>query len=123
MTAIEGPLSTRRELRRAVREFGQSLGADAETVASALVDLNVRGTPRSPYRCAIARYFQVIVGSEPTVTGIRVTDSRLHLGRSRLRLPLTVRLPKAVTEFIRAFDSNCYPHLVDRRQVRAIAPR
>ena len=105
---------TRRDLRKAVRELLGSLGSDPGAIASSLTRLQVRGTPKSLNGCAMARYLQVVIGSEPTITHITISRRAAHLSRSGRHLDLTLKLPEAVSTFIASFDSGCYPQLLDR---------
>ena len=101
----------RRDLRHAIRGFGGSLGQTPAAVASRLKSWDVRGTPRDSNGCAIARCLRAIIGADPSVANIWVTDRRVHVKRSGSRVPIIVKLPKPVCSFIRAFDSGCYAEL------------
>jgi hypothetical protein len=91
-----------------------SLGSDPVAIASSLTRLQVHGTPKSLNGCALARYLQVVIGSEPTITRISISRRAAHLSRSGRHFDLTLKLPPAVSTFIAAFDSGAYPELVDR---------
>jgi hypothetical protein len=114
MPRTDGAVRSRRDLRRAVEGFVVSLGSSPGAIATTLASLEVRGTPKSAGGCAIARYLQVMIGSEPTVTKVAVFNRNIQVSRSGRRLDLTISAPDAVTRFIRAFDSGCYPQLLDR---------
>jgi hypothetical protein len=111
----------RRDLRRAVKSLMDSLGPSPSEVASSLADAQVVGVPRHPTSCPIARYLSAVVGSEPSVLSIWVYGSSARLdcgGRFRV---VRIRLPEPVSTFIRAFDSGCYPRLIDRTRLPAVA--
>jgi hypothetical protein len=101
----------RRGLRHSIRGFGDSLGPTPAAVASKLKSWDVRGTPRDSNGCAIARCLRVIIGADPSIAHVWVTDRRVYVKRSGGRVPIIVKLPKPVCSFIRAFDSGCYPEL------------
>lgn len=105
-------MSTRRALRRSIEGFANTLGPTAAAVAGTLTQWGVRGLPKDSTQCALARCLWVMVGSEPSVINIAVTDRSIHVKRSPGHLPLIVGLPKPIRTFIRAFDSGCYPELV-----------
>ena len=105
-------LRDRRDLRHSVRGLSDSLGPTADAVASRLRSRDVRGTPRDSNRCAIAGCLRAIIGAEPSVARLWVTDRRVHVERSGSRVPISVNLPEPARVFIRAFDSGCYPELL-----------
>jgi hypothetical protein len=113
--------SQRRDLRRAVRSLMESLGPSPSEVASSLADAQVVGVPRHPTSCAIARYLSAVVGSEPSVLSIWVYGSSVRLDCGSRSLALRVRVPEPVSTFIGAFDSGCYPRLIDRSRLPARA--
>ena len=114
MTRTDGALRSRRDLRQTVEAFVGSLGSSPGAIATTLASLEVRGTPKSASGCAIARYLQVMIGSEPTVTKVAVFNRNIQVSRSGRRLNLTISAPDPIARFIRAFDSGCYPQLVDQ---------
>jgi hypothetical protein len=114
MASIEGAGRSRRDLRQALEAFVGSLGSSPGAIATTLASLEVRGTPKSASGCAIARYLQVTIGSEPTVTKVAVFNRSIQVSRSGRRLNLTINAPDAITRFIRAFDSGSYPQLLDQ---------
>jgi hypothetical protein len=114
MATTNDTVLTRRDLRRAVRDLVGSLGSNPGAIASSLIRMQVRGTPKSLNDCALARYLQVVIGSEPTITRISVSRRAAHVSRSGRHFDLTFKLPPSVSTFIAAFDSGGYPELVDR---------
>jgi hypothetical protein len=100
-------------LRRSIRQLTQSLGSSPDAVAANLVALHAHGIPSNSSECAIARYLRAIVGTDMAVADLAVSDRRVHVSRAQRHLPMTVRLPTAITKFIRAFDGGGYPELVE----------
>jgi hypothetical protein len=113
MTCIDGAMDTRRAIRRSVRNFGQSLGPTPQAVASTLDRWSVRGVPKDPGGCAIARCLQAILMTEEAVKEVSVGDRTIRVTRRRGRFPVIIRMPKPVWQFVWAFDVGCYPELVD----------
>jgi hypothetical protein len=113
--------SKRRHLRREVKSLMESLGPSPSEVASNLADAQVVGVPRHPTSCAMARYLSAVVGAEPSVVSVWVYGSSARLDCGGRFLAVRVRLPEPVSTFIRAFDSGCYPRLIDRTRVPAAA--
>jgi hypothetical protein len=103
----------RRSLRRSLEELVQGFGTTADGVADSLSALGVRGTPGDVTGCAIARYMQAVVGAEPSVSEVMVSEHKLRVTRKWGRFPITVNLPRAVTAFVRDFDAGSYPQLVE----------
>jgi hypothetical protein len=103
----------RRSLRRSLEELVQGFGTTAEGVADSLSAFGVRGTPGDVTGCAIARYMQAVVGAEPSVSEVMVSEHKLRVTRRWGRFPITVNLPGAVTTFVREFDAGSYPQLVE----------
>jgi hypothetical protein len=96
-----------------VRELTEALGSTPAAVAGSLADLRIRATPKSLTDCALARYLNPVVTSEPFVVKRSVTNRSIHLARSRGHLPIVVQLPAPLANFIRAFDAGCYPELIE----------
>jgi hypothetical protein len=103
-------------MRSAVRHCVESLGESPAAIARRLGAEGVRGCPGKPNECAIARYLQVVIGSERAVTTVEVFQRSLLVSR-RHRLPILLRLPQPVVSFVRAFDSGCFPELVEAQEV------
>jgi hypothetical protein len=120
MVRTDGAVSSRRDLRQAVEAFVGSLGSSPGAIATTLASLDVRGTPKSASGCAIARYLQVMIGSEPTVTKVAVFNRNIQISRSGRRLNLTISAPDTITRFIKAFDSGCYPQLLEQAATVAV---
>jgi hypothetical protein len=113
VSALASGVRDRRSLRRSLEEHVQGFGTTADGVADSLSALGVRGTPGDVTGCAIARYMQAVVGAEPSVSEVMVSEHKLRVTRKWGRFPITVSLPRAVTSFVREFDAGGYPQLVD----------
>jgi hypothetical protein len=122
MSFVSEMIRTRRQLRQSVRQLGESLGATPGSVASNLAALRVLGRPKHSTDCAVARYLGAVVGTEPCVKTISVSDRSVHVTMTGGRVPLRVGLPQPVCHFIQGFDSGCYPDLIDRSQSPAAGP-
>lgn len=118
MTCIDGAMSTRRAVRRSVRNFGQSLGPTPQAVASTLDRWSVRGVPRDPSGCAIARCLQAMLMTEEAIRDVSVGDRTIRVNRRRGRFPIVIRMPKPVWQFVWGFDVGCYPELVETGYLR-----
>lgn len=113
MSALASGVRDRRSLRRSLEDLVQGFGTTADGVADNLAGLGVRGTPGDVTGCAIARYMQALVGAEPSVSEVMVSEHKLRVTRKWGRFPITVSLPRAVTSFVREFDAGGYPQLVE----------
>lgn len=106
-------IAERRALRAQTRQLLTALGDDADTVATSLATEGVRGQARSGEGCAIALYMTAIVGADHRVSSVIVTSTRLGVKpQSRWSPVIVVRLPRAVRQFISAFDGGRFPHLL-----------
>jgi hypothetical protein len=95
------------------------LGTTPTEVASNLAALHVVGQPGDAANCAIARYMGAIIGTEHYVRAISVFDRSIRVTLLAGYLPVIVRLSRPIAKFVRAFDSGCYPDLVDRNRAKA----
>ena len=102
-------------LRHNIHQHVQSLGDTPEAVAGHLVAHGVSGLPGRAGDCAVARYLQAVIGSETTVKRVMVMERTIRVRRTGWRLPLVVRLPGAVTSFVRSFDAGRFPDLIQAR--------
>lgn len=113
MAALASGVRDRRSLRRSLEELVDGFGPTPDGVAASLEASGVRGTPGDVTGCAIARYMRAIVGGEPSVSEVMVSEHKLRVTRKWGRFPITISLPRAVTSFVREFDAGSYPQLVD----------
>jgi hypothetical protein len=106
-------IAERRALRAQTRQLLTALGDDPDTVATSLATEGVRGHARSGQGCAIALYMTAVVGADQRVSSVIVTGTRLGVKPlSRWSPVVVVRLPRAVRQFISAFDGGRFPHLL-----------
>jgi hypothetical protein len=106
-------IAERRALRAQTSQLLTALGDDADTVATSLATVGVRGQARSGDGCAIALYMTAVVGADHRVSSVIVTSTRLGVKpQSRWSPVIVVRLPRAVRKFIAAFDAGRFPNLL-----------
>ena len=99
-------------LRHRIRDHIRALGDSPADVARHLEDHGVSGLPGRASDCAVARYLHVVIGAETTVKRVVVMERTIRVRRTGWRPTLVLRLPKATTAFVRAFDAGCYPTLM-----------
>jgi hypothetical protein len=106
-------MGTRRQIRRGVEQVLRALGNDLDTIVSSLEAHGVRGMPKDPEECALARYLNAVIGGDPAISAVRVWQHsvRVHL-RSCLGRSVVVQLPEILSQFIVAFDVLGFPQLV-----------
>lgn len=104
----------RGQLAQHTDELLTNLGDDAPAVARALGSIGVSGVPRAPRECAVACYLSAVVGSERAVQSVHVGKDELGIRLAGWRPAVRVALPRAVREFIAAFDSNLFPELISK---------
>lgn len=105
--------SERRDLGRAVYSMLDGLGRDPNEVAASLRGYGILGQRGSSTDCAVARYLNAVVGSDPSIQSIvvRVQTVRIRSGR-RWAVGTRVKVPAPVSRFICAFDQGRYPDLL-----------
>lgn len=106
MTGVTG----RRSLVRQVGSLLDGLGSSGHEVAQTLVAQGVRGNPGDVQQCALAVYLRAVLGPDPRVRSVAVTDRWVNIGTS-WRTHLVVE-PPAVRTFIHLFDAGRFPELV-----------
>jgi len=88
------------------------LGGSAEAVAKELETAGVKGVPGSGTGCAIARYVNAVMGSDPRLGPITVSNEAVTiLGRHWWTPPVIVPVPLAVRSFIVRFDREDFASL------------
>ncbi len=108
-----GSIAERRALRGQTRQLLTALGDNADQVASSLAAEGVHGRAHSPQGCAVAVYLQAVVAADRRVRSVIVTSTRLGLKPESRRSPLiVVPLPRAVRQFVAAFDAEKFPQLL-----------
>jgi hypothetical protein len=109
-------MSRAREERAALRaqtsQLLRNLGPTADAVAGELETAGVKGVPGSGTGCAVARYVNAIIASDPRLGSINVNDEAVTIfGRHWWKPPVVVPVPPAVRGFIVQFDRGGFRHL------------
>ncbi len=109
-------MSRAREERAALRtettRLLNDLGGSAEAVATELHSAGVKGVPGSGTGCAIARYVNAVMGSDPRLGPITVSNEAVTiLGRHWWTPPVIVPVPLPVRSFIVRFDREDFVNL------------
>ena len=102
----------RAALRAQTTELLSHLGSNAEGVASQLEAAGVKGVPGSGTGCAVARYVNAVMASDPRIGPINVNDEAVTIfGRHWWTRPVIVPVPAPVRSFILRFDRDEFRHL------------
>jgi hypothetical protein len=102
----------RAALRAQTTELLNKLGLNAEAVASQLESAGVKGVPGSGTGCAVARYVNAVMSSDPRIGPINVNDEAVTIfGRHWWTRPVIVPVPSPVRSFILRFDRDEFRHL------------
>jgi hypothetical protein len=109
-------MSRAKEERAALRvqttELLSNLGLNAEAVAGQLESAGVKGVPGSGTGCAVARYVNAVMASDPRIGPINVNDEAVTIfGRHWWTRPVIVPVPPPVRSFILRFDRDEFRHL------------
>jgi hypothetical protein len=89
-----------------------NLGSNAEAVAGQLESAGVKGVPGSGTGCAVARYINAVMASDPRIGPINVNDEAVTIfGRHWWTRPVIVPVPSPVRSFILRFDRDDFRHL------------
>jgi hypothetical protein len=109
-------MSRAREERAALRAetttLLNDLGGSAEAVATRLESTGVKGVPGSGTGCAIARYVNAVMASDPRLGPITVSNEAVTiLGRHWWTPPVIVPVPLPVRSFIVRFDREDFVKL------------
>ena len=81
----------RAALRAQTTELLSNLGSNAESVANKLESAGVKGVPGSGTGCAVARYVNAVMASDPRVGPINVNDEAVTIfGRHWWTRPVIV---------------------------------
>jgi hypothetical protein len=105
----------------------QGLGPTAEAVAGQLEGTGVKGVPGSGTGCAVARYLNAVMASDPRFGPISVSNEAVTiLGRHWWTPPVVVSVPVAVRSFIVRFDREDFRNLTappaEARRGRGLDP-
>ncbi len=104
---------SRRAFRSQVRQLLGALGTRGEDVAATLASAGVHGLRDNGEQCALAAYLHVVLGSDPRVQAVKVGTRATAITGSRWwPRTVTVAHPRAVEDFVRAFDQGTFPHLL-----------
>jgi hypothetical protein len=102
----------RAALRAQTTELLNNLGPNAEAVAGRLESAGVKGVPGSGTGCAVARYVNAVMASDPRIGPINVNDEAVTIfGRHWWTRPVIVPVPAGVRSFILRFDRDEFRHL------------
>jgi len=113
---MTGSTHRRRTIRLATAELLDGLGPAPIDVASTLQSAGVRGIRRSGTSCAIARYLNAVMTSDPDVQGVMVSCEGVTVSVRQWWSPdILVPVPAPVRQFIRQFDSGDFSALVANR--------
>lgn len=109
-----GWMRERARLHRNAGRLVGELGTSAPEVARTLEHAGARGYRMSTEDCPVANYLSAVMGVDPKVSSVSVTNHRLVIHVSGHRIVPTVRimLPPAVRQFVRGFDTGAYPTLL-----------
>jgi hypothetical protein len=95
----------RAALRSQTGELLKDLGSSADTVAGNLETAGVKGVPGSGTGCAVARYLNAVMASDPRLGPISVNNEAVTIfGRHWWTPPVVVPVPPPVRGFIVRFD-------------------
>lgn len=95
-------MDTTNRTRNTVERMLNDLGNTSEDVANRLRELGIKGRPGSAFHCPIARYLKTEFSwatVSPGVIRINFIDMK--------------PMPEHVRQFIRDFDSDLYPDLIE----------
>src|SRR6516225_1431342 len=102
----------RAALRAQTTELLNKLGLNAEAVASHLESAGVKGVPGSGTGCAVARYVNAVMSSDPRIGPINVNNEAVTIfGRHWWTRPVIVPVPPPVRGFIVRFDRDEFRNL------------
>jgi hypothetical protein len=97
----------RAALKAQTTQLLKDLGSTSEGVAGQLETAGVKGVPGSGTGCAIARYVNAVMGSDPRLGPINVNNEAVTIfGRHWWTRPVIVPVPPPVRGFIIRFDRD-----------------
>lgn len=112
----------RKVIRRQTAELLAGLGGSSTEVAVSLAGYHVHGRPRDPHECAVAVYLHSVLGADPRVEIVKVSQALVRVTLAGRRRWVEVLSPPAVRAFVESFDQGLFPSLV-RRVVSEGTPR
>ena len=97
----------RAALKAQTTQLLKDLGSTSEVVAGKLEAAGVKGVPGSGTGCAIARYVNAVMASDPRLGPINVNNEAVTIfGRHWWTRPVIVPVPPPVRGFIVRFDRD-----------------
>ena len=87
----------------------------------------IRAVPKNPEGCAIALYLGAVLGADSRMESVAVGSNCLKASTkqstpfSLFHGTMLIPVPKAVGQFIAAFDEGCYPELVRDEPAHRVA--
>ena len=102
----------RAALKTQTTQLLKDLGSTSEAVAGQLEAAGVKGVPGSGTGCAIARYVNAVMASDPRLGPINVNNEAVTIfGRHWWTRPVIVPVPPPVRGFIIRFDRDEFRNL------------
>jgi hypothetical protein len=102
----------RAALKAQTTQLLKDLGSTSEAVAGKLEAAGVKGVPGSGTGCAIARYVNAVMASDPRLGPINVNNEAVTIfGRHWWTRPVIVPVPPPVRGFIVRFDRDEFRNL------------
>jgi hypothetical protein len=102
----------RAALKAQTTQLLKDLGSTSEVVAGKLEAAGVKGVPGSGTGCAIARYVNAVMASDPRLGPINVNNEAVTIfGRHWWTRPVIVPVPPPVRGFIVRFDRDEFRNL------------
>lgn len=99
-------------IRRQTAGLLAALGSSGTDVATSLAGYQVRGRPRDANGCAVAVYLQAVIGADPRIKAIRVSETSVRITLLRRGRRVQVPSPPPVRAFIESFDHGLFPSLI-----------
>jgi hypothetical protein len=110
----------RKAIRRHAADLLDELGASSTEVASSLGRFEVRGRPRDAQGCAVAVYLRAVLGADPRVRSLKVTERSIRVSLTGRRRRVQVPSPPPVRAFVESFDHGLFPSLIRRGAPEAV---
>lgn len=101
-----------RAIRRQTAGLLAALGGTGTDVATSLAGYQVRGRPRDANGCAVAVYLQAVLGADPRIRAIKVSETSVRITLFRRGRRVQVPSPPPVRAFIESFDHGLFPSLI-----------
>lgn len=99
-------------IRRQTTDLLAALGGSSTEVATSLAEYQVRGRPRDPHGCAVAVYLRAVLGADPRIKAVKVSETCVRISLVQRRRSVQVSSPRAVRGFVESFDHGLFPSLV-----------